>query len=515
MIESCRRHKLLCLGVSAVLSALPLTFPALFLLSWFSWIPFFFVFLSEEKPRLGRCLGRGMFFGFLYHFCVYYWFLWLYPFDFMGFTPGEGLFVVLLAWLGASFLHGVLFLLPALAAYLLPKLVKSAPVRGFGIALSVLAAEKIMELSPLAFPWVRVSLGQYRAPILIRFAGVAGTLGLDLLILAVNLLFLFALLSKEKKRLASLLLAGGIFVTDLLFGVLSAAFRQEGKTLKVALVQGSILSGEKWENGGLEGSWEIHSDLTRKAAERDPDLIVWAETAVNVNLQTYSSWLSRLQALSAEVDTPLLIGAFSGEEGKTRNSAYLITASSVSEPYSKRHLAPFGETMPYRDLLSRLFPSLMQVNNMEDLDPGVDPALFGWQGEKIGCMVCFDSVFSALARESARDGAGVFVIVTNDSWYEDSPAAAQHLAHAVFRSVENGRATARCANSGISALISADGSVTEELGTLERGAVLGEVSFSSAGTLYSAAGDSLLLIPAGLWLAACVFFALRERKKNG
>ena len=88
----------------------------------------------------------------------------------------------------------------------------------------------------------------------------------------------------------------------------------------------------------------------------------------------------------------------------------------------------------------------------------------------------------------------------------------QHLAHSVFRSVENGRSVARCANSGISALIDSHGRIVEELGPLEQGVIRGEIAFSDRTTLYTLVGDVFLPI-FGLSMAAWFFFLVFQKKR--
>ena len=98
--------KPLCLvSLSALLAALPFTFPSLFLLSWVAFCPFFYVILQKAgEGKWLSALGRGAWFGFLYHFFIYWWFLRLYPLDFAGLEEGTAFFVVMLAWFGISFL---------------------------------------------------------------------------------------------------------------------------------------------------------------------------------------------------------------------------------------------------------------------------------------------------------------------------------------------------------------------------------------------------------------------------
>ncbi len=503
---------LVLLFCSALLAALPLTFPSIFLLSWVAFIPFFLTILNTSGTgKLRYAFGRGVFFGFFYNLFVYYWFLWLYPMDFAGLDRASSLGVVILAWLGISFAHGLLFAIPTLLCHFVGRKSGSRIFLLFTAIVGILFAEWIPTLSQVAFPWVRVALGQYKAPALIQFASVFGIYGVDFLILAVCAILALALSSKVRKERSVFFLAAVLlFASNLVYGVFRIATVDEGESITVSSVQACVLSGEKWS--GL-GALDAYVDVTRQAPSCD--LILWPESAVPINLATYPELLEEYQLLSAELDTPMMMGCFWKIDGKTSNSVILLDESSVSEVYSKRHLVPFGEKMPYREVLSRLIPVLEQINMLSsDLAEGTKSVII--QGEKgnFGSIICFESLFPSLTRQSVKDGAEMIVLVTNDSWYEDSPAVWQHLAHAVFRSVENSRSTARCANSGVSAFIDSRGRLKSVLAPLEKGVLTDTLSFSDEFTLYTFWGDVLIPVLAVIWLLALVLPMLGERRRR-
>jgi apolipoprotein N-acyltransferase len=81
-------------------------------------------------------------------------------------------------------------------------------------------------------------------------------------------------------------------------------------------------------------------------------------------------------------------------------------------------------------------------------------------GTVIGVIptVCFEDTVPRLTRMFVRPGPQVIVNVTNDGWFKQSPAAAQHFAAARFRAIELRRPMLRCANTGVSAAIDSTGS---------------------------------------------------------
>jgi len=61
---------------------------------------------------------------------------------------------------------------------------------------------------------------------------------------------------------------------------------------------------------------------------------------------------------------------------------------------------------------------------------------------------CYESIFPDEVRQSAKLGAQVFVNISNDGWYGDSGAYAQHLKQARMRAIENARWLLRDTNTG-------------------------------------------------------------------
>jgi apolipoprotein N-acyltransferase len=65
-------------------------------------------------------------------------------------------------------------------------------------------------------------------------------------------------------------------------------------------------------------------------------------------------------------------------------------------------------------------------------------------------LICFEDVFSWLARDAAGPDVDLLVNLTNDGWFGESAEQWQHLAGARCRAIETGRPLIRCANNGIS-----------------------------------------------------------------
>ena len=107
----------------------------------------------------------------------------------------------------------------------------------------------------------------------------------------------------------------------------------------------------------------------------------------------------------------------------------------------------------------------------------------------MAASVCYEALFPALIRDGVLGGATWLVNVTNDAWFGDTVAPHQHLAMARMRCVEFRRPMVRAANSGISAVIDADGGITASLGLFRRGVLVAAVRPATGETVYAKTGE--------------------------
>ena len=498
---------------SAVLSALPLTFESLFLLSWVSFIPLFYFVFNHRLEKWRSCIGKGFLFGFIYHACIYYWFLWFYPLDFAGLSRGSSLAVVALAWFGISAVHGILWCIPFLLCKLARKVNEKPLFLAFVCIIGIISAQKITATSELSFPWTRISLGQYNATALIQGASLFGIDGVDMLVLLINALVTLCIIYPPQKRKITAIIAASIFFANLAFGIIRINVTSTNGELNVLSVQGSVSQSEKWASGGDKTCLEVYSNLTKENITDDTDVIIWPESAVPKVYKNENS-LKQYKKLSSELKTPLIAGVLLQNDGDYTNNAVLVNHEGVVTNYAKRQLVPFGEYMPYQELLSSIFPVLTELSFEIETDyvPGNDTAIMEINDGKIGSIICFESINPELSRQSVLDGAEALVEVTNDSWLKDSPAMSQHLAHGVFRSIENGRYLVRSANSGISAVIDTRGNIVTTLDVNESGVINETVYFSDETTLYTLTGDILFPICFISLLIYSIVFLIKRKK---
>ena len=107
----------------------------------------------------------------------------------------------------------------------------------------------------------------------------------------------------------------------------------------------------------------------------------------------------------------------------------------------------------------------------------------------IGCAVCYESVYGEYYTDYIKKGAQAMTIITNDAWWGNTPGYRQHLSYASLRAIETRRAIARCANTGISAIISPSGEIVSETDWWVPAILQGRIPLRKDITFFVAHGD--------------------------
>ena len=176
------------------------------------------------------------------------------------------------------------------------------------------------------------------------------------------------------------------------------------------------------------------------------------------------------------------------------NSVFHFENELKDDYYHKSKLVVGVEYMPYKKHLEPIIGEFL-------LDFGVAIATRGVQknrtvftnkaGIKTAPIVCYESIYGAYVTEYVRNGAQFLSILTNDAWWGKTQGHQQLFSYARLRAIENRRAIARSANTGISGFINSKGEVLQTLAYKQTGALSGLVSLNSQLTFYSIYGDYL------------------------
>ena len=172
---------------------------------------------------------------------------------------------------------------------------------------------------------------------------------------------------------------------------------------------------------------------------------------------------------------------------ESHNSALTIDGNAQTEIFHKSKLVVAVEHTPYPAIFCRLDDMLGGVMGR---CVGQDEISLMHAGEiPVGCAVCYESVFGEYYTDYIRKGARAMSIITNDAWWGNTPGYKQHLSYASLRAIETRRAIARCANTGISAIISPSGEITQPTPWWEQAVICGALPLRDDITFFVLHGD--------------------------
>ncbi len=200
------------------------------------------------------------------------------------------------------------------------------------------------------------------------------------------------------------------------------------------------------------------------------------------------------------------------------NSALRIDTSMAVDRYIKSKLVVGVEMIPYPKYLNHI--------EWLDIDLGGMAGCLGTQPERqvfylqdstpFAPIVCYESIFGEYVTEYVKRGAEFLTVITNDAWWGDTPGHREHFWYSQLRCIETRRYMARCANTGISAIITPSGDTKEYLGWWKKGGIRGNVYRRNRMTFYTQHGDYLGRIANWLALLFIVYLIVQTivRKRH-
>ncbi len=277
----------------------------------------------------------------------------------------------------------------------------------------------------------------------------------------------------------------------------------------VRLVQPNAPQDEKWDP---DKRWDfVRRQVEYSAREPAPDLIVWPETAVPQLLNDAGATLGVISQAANGV--PILLGIQREEAGEYFNSAVLLDAQGQpNQIYDKVHLVPFGEYMPFPDLVARLGIYGLAARAGTGYTAGPSQEILQSPVGRFLPLICYEGVFPHDINTRA-ERPDFLVLVTNDAWFGTYSGPQQHLIQAQMRAAEQGLPMVRVANTGVSAMIDPYGRIVPggSIPLGQAGYLDVDLPAPLAATFYSKTGDLPWFL---LSLSMALVPALRQRKKQ-
>ena len=394
--------------------------------------------------------------GFTFVAISHYWLIHLHPLTWMGFGWVSSLLFAVFAWIGCSAFGGTLVFLWGLILRIcignLDNLFSKTIIQ---IALKVLflsclwaIGELILTQTP--FFWIGISdslvSGDLYLAGLARWIGASG-------LCVLQLIFGFWYYSifynfKNKKNLFNCIFYG--LLLNLIFHLLGYFLIlpdvENDSRYPIAIWQSNIPTREKIFQDNQKLTEDIFS-LQNKAQEFNAKLLILPEGTLRSNFSFIGK--SKMNTLA---------GGFRFASNNLRNS--LLAFSKGDQYYSsfldKYRLVPLGEKIP--NFISRFSNA---VSTFGGLESGQRSRLFQWtESPNLALAICYEIVDGIGIKEAVKNGAELILSIANLDPYPET-IHSQFLALARMRSIENARDTVIVANTGPSALIRADGRISE------------------------------------------------------
>ncbi len=518
-------HSLFCSFIGGILFATPFIQEWLFTFTFLGLILFFSV-LEFPKDKRDKSMFK-CFFAFLFgcFLLVYTLFFNLYPFEGFDFTKAQGATIVIFAWLGASLIHSLIgsFILNISRQFSYSPIIFSLSIGSLWVIF-----EWSMSIGFLAFPWVNISVALVK---LLPFLQTASIFGNG--IITFITVFSSALLGiyfnskinvsesnsiKIKKRFSLFKISCLVLSINFIVGTfLYIIPENKEKEVNVCIVQGNVTMGEKWDAEKFYSILSNHDKLIRNSLnnskEQKVDIVLMAETVFPAICTENGLIYQTISKITKEYDVTVIFGVMLKKEDDILNAIMAIYPDGkVSDYYTKQKLVPFGEKMPELGIIGELIPQLKELNDSASYVEGTTSNnIKSFDGTSYGALICYDSVFSELSRQSVRNGAEIIAVSTNDAWYKDGAAVKNHKSQSIIRAIETGRYIFRSANTGISCVIDTKGNVLCATEILEKTAIFGKGYTTHKNTAFVLLGNTSLFFS---FILIAYLFILKLYKKT-
>jgi len=433
------------------------------------------------------------------------------------------------------------------------------------VLLAPLAMVTFETIVPVIFPFNLALTQAWQTPV-IQIAELTGPVGVTALLMVTGgALYDAVSESSRRRRLIPAAAAAAVLAGCLVFGFVRMAQvdarRDSAPHLSVGLVQGNIpmdgpeAAQENFPVRVLVDLQRVSHDLEKRGAQ----LIVWSESGYPYSVprgpipgpaepairrdpyalarqgcfdEGSAASTPCWEGVKPAFTVPLVMDAISFREPRNRddypyNSAFLVEGDRFVARFDKTRLVMFSEYIPLRDT----FPWIAKImpRGSGQFARGKEivtfPLRVGDQTFRLAPMICFEDTIADFGRELAALHPHLLVNLTNDTWFGDGSEPWQHLGLSVFRSVEMRTDLVRAVNSGVTAVVDANGRVIAKTYVVDPASqlmrmdsLLHDVALIEGGhTFYARFGELFAYLCTiallAMWLGWPLYLRLRKRQK--
>ncbi len=503
-----------------------LIFPE-FNLEFIAWIALVPLFISINKSKgFKESFLYGFISGLIFYAGILYWIV--YTVHVFGNLPYYiSIFALLLL---SSYLALYIGFFAGFAKIVINPAIKNTKFNKYFVSLSFILVpscwvffEYLKSTLLTGFPWENMGFSQYLNIPFIQISNIVGVFGLSFIIVLINFIifhFIFYKNITKKQAAVEFLFALSIVILVVAYGyfnIYSVKKSLSGrKSYRVATIQGNIGMFQKWKIT-KKRTTRIYLNLTKKAMLYKPYLVLWPETSLPYIISAYPAYWNKVMNFTEKNKIDLIFGAigarFYDYKEHYYNRDYMFTRTGRYSYYDKHHLVPFGEYIPLRHQLPFL-AHILRGAGIGNFTPGEKFRILKGGKIKAGSMICYEAYFDSLVRHFSKDGANLYISITDDTWYGKTAAPYQDMSMTVFSAVENDRYVARAGNSGISGIISPTGSIIAETGIFKRTFLIGNVKLINHKTFFAVYGNIFAHIIIYIFIISMILYIYFKRRNT-
>jgi apolipoprotein N-acyltransferase len=428
----------------------------LWTLAWVALVPALWVLMDCKS--LKEAWLQGLAVGCIYHAILFSWFLGLHPLTWIGFSTQVSLVVTFIGWGAAFMTQGFVFSVIWLIAYALRRFGQTALILGLPIVWVV--GFWFLNRNPIGLPFGFLAYSQAAVPWIRESTYTVTFWGLEFLMVLSNIALFQGLYQRRWQKL----LPAAFSILAILLSVQLHLPYDKGVLQKLypVVIQGDIpIETERLFLGPADKQAYYQSLIDQAVRQYGAQtrLIVLPEGVIGIADPKAPN------PFTVPGNTALLSGAIFRSDAGVHNGAALFIDRQAPQLFAKRYLVPFGETTPFVSE-DWLVPTLKHfgVAYEKGFSPAPpDQALFQFGTVRLGPLICFEALYPNLVMDYHRHNADLLVTFSNLGWYHQHPLLQeQFLAANQMRAAESGTPLILATNTGISALINAQGKILSQ-----------------------------------------------------
>ena len=462
----------------------------------------FFIFLFKKKIKNDESFFKyGWFFGFGYFLFSLYWvaisltfdesFKYLIPLAILLLPALLGIFYGLV-----SYLFSIFYSRNVITSFLI-----------FSILFGII--EFFRGFIFTGFPWNLISFSFSENIYFIQILSVIGTYSFNLFCISLFTLPAIIILKNSKKVIIFYSFFLITFIAFLFYGYLKNDKFDSLKANKNPYTIRALSSNISLDRFySKQDELKIINEIIKLSnpSKKQATIFLWPEGIIpDSYLRDMKAYQDLFMNNFGENDV-VIMGLNSKEEKNGKNLFFNSMASfdnklNLIHHYNKVNLVPFGEFIPFKNILGLLGLKTI-TNNYQSFTSGHTRKIIEINNDEIDIkllpLICYEIIYSG--ELSNNKNFDYIVNISEDGWFGKSIGPKQHFAHSIFRSIESGKYIIRSANNGLSAVINPMGIVEKKVPLGLTGYVDFSESKSIKRTLFSIYGNKIFIISILLYI---------------